>query len=179
MKQINWPAAVRTETLECMQTSCPQCGGQTYQQYTKRRTSVRWTGFIGMRLKVRVCQTPSCSRYHKVHRPEAEGRYVLPQHEMGLDLIAQIGGWRYREHRSVPEMHAALRTLPLPISDRTVTNLRDRYDELVAIAVLDRERLQRITKAHGRVILALDGLQPDVDPKYCGCCGIASPVRCC
>jgi hypothetical protein len=162
MKRINRPAAVRTETLECLQTTCPQCGGRTYQQYTKRRTIVTLEGVIHLRLKVRLCQTPTCARYHKAYRPEAEGRYVLPQHEMGLDLIAQIGAWRYRDHRSVPEMHAALRALQLPISERTVTNLLDRYDELVALAVLDRERLRRITNPQGRVILALDGLQPDV-----------------
>jgi Transposase, Mutator family len=162
MKRINRPAAVRTETLECLQATCPQCGGSTYQQYTKRRTIVTLEGVIGLRLKVRVCQTPCCPRYHKAYRPEAEGRYVLPQHEFGLDIIAQIGAWRYRQHRSVPEMHAALRALELPISERTVTNLLDRYDELVALAVLDVERLRRLTSVQGRVILALDGLQPDV-----------------
>jgi hypothetical protein len=162
MKRINRPAAVRTETLECVQTSCPQCGGRTYQQYTKRRSIVTLEGVIQLRLKVRLCQTPTCARYHKAYRPEAEGRYVLPQHEMGLDLIAQIGAWRYLQHRSVPEMHAALRALQLPISERTVTNLLDRYDELVALAVLDRERLRRVTNPQGQVILALDGLQPDV-----------------
>jgi len=162
MKRIKRPAAVRTETLDCLQTSCPHCGGQTYQQYTKRRTIVTLEGVIRLHLTVRVCQTPSCPRYHNAYRPEAEGRYVLPQHEMGLDIIAQIGAWRYREHRSVPEMHAALRALEVPISERTVTNLLDRYDELVALAVLDVERLRRLTKAQGRVILALEGLQPDV-----------------
>jgi mutator family transposase len=162
MKRINRPAAVRTETLECFQTSCPQCGGLTYQQYTKRRTIVTLKGIIQLCLKVRLCQIPTCSRYHKAYRPEAEGHYVLPQHEFGLDVIAQIGAWRYREHRSVPEMHAALRAEGVPISERTVTNLLDRYDELVALSVLDVERLRRLTQAHGRVILALDGLQPDV-----------------
>ena len=34
-KRINRPAPLRTETLECCQTTCPQCGGPTYQQYTK------------------------------------------------------------------------------------------------------------------------------------------------
>jgi hypothetical protein len=119
-------------------------------------------GVVALRLKVRICQTPTCPRYHKAYRPEAEGHFVLPQHEFGLDLIAQIGAWRYLQHRSVPEMHAALRAQGLPISERSVTNLLDRYDELVALSVLDVERLRRITQAHGRVILALDGLQPDV-----------------
>jgi hypothetical protein len=162
MKRINRPAAVRTETLECLQTTCRECGGLTYQQYTKRRTIVTLEGVIQLRLKVRLCQTPTCARYHKAYRPETEGHYILPQHEFGLDIIAQIGSWRYREHRSVPEMHAALRACGLPISERTVTNLLDRYDELVALTVLDVERLRRLTQAHGRVILALDGLQPDV-----------------
>ena len=160
-KRINRPAPLRTETLECCQTTCPQCGGPTYQQYTKRRTIVTLEGVVRLRLKVRLCQTPVCPRYHKAYRPEAEGRFVLPQHEFGLDLIAQIGAWRYREHRSVPEMHAMLRARELPISERTVTNLLDRYDELVALSVLDDDRLRRVTKTHGRVILALDGLQPD------------------
>src|SRR5258706_1050355 len=160
-KRINRPAPLRTETLECCQTTCPQCGGPTYQQYTKRRTVVTLEGSVRLRLKVRLCQTPECPRYHKAYRPEAEGRFVLPQHEFGLDLIAQIGAWRYREHRSVPEMHAMLRARELPISERTVTNLLDRYDELVALSVLDDDRLRRVTKTHGCVILALDGLQPD------------------
>jgi hypothetical protein len=161
-KRINRPAPVRTETLECSQATCPQCGGPTWQQYAKRRTIVTLEGVIELRLKVRICQTPTCPRYHKAYRPEAEGHFVLPQHEFGLDLIAQIGAWRYREHRSVPEMHAALRAQGVPISERSVTNLLDRYDELVALSVLDIDRLRRITQAHGRVILALDGLQPDV-----------------
>lgn len=162
MKRINRPAAVRTETLECLQTTCPQCGGRTYQQYTKRRTLITLEGVIQLRLKVRLCQTVTCPRYHKAYRPEAEGHYVLPQHEFGLDLIAQIGTWRYREHRSVPEMHRLLRARELPISQRSVTNLLHRYDELVALSVLDVARLRQLTQAQGRVILGLDGLQPDV-----------------
>jgi len=90
-------------------SSGTNCGGPTYQQYTKRRTIVTLEGVSGLRLKVRVCQTPSCPRSHKAYRPEAEGRYVLPQHAIGLDLIAQIGAWRYREHRSVRQAASSCR----------------------------------------------------------------------
>ena len=38
----------------------------------------------------------------------------------------------------------------------------ERYDELVALSLAAPLRLQRVTKTHGRVILALDGLPPDV-----------------
>jgi hypothetical protein len=59
-------------------------------------------------------------------------------------------------------MHALLRAREVPISQRSVTNLLARYDELVALAVRDGARLRRLTNPHQRRILALDGLQPDV-----------------
>jgi hypothetical protein len=48
------------------------------------------------------------------------------------------------------------------IAERTVTHLLDRYDELVATALTDGDRLRAVLARQGRVILALDGLQPDV-----------------
>jgi hypothetical protein len=50
----------------------------------------------------------------------------------------------------------------MAVAPRTVTNLLERYDELVALSLQDTARLRRLTQPQGRVILALDGLQPDV-----------------
>jgi hypothetical protein len=50
----------------------------------------------------------------------------------------------------------------VPIRVRSVGNLLDRYDELLALSCSDTDRLRRITAQAGRVILAIDGLQPDV-----------------
>jgi hypothetical protein len=50
----------------------------------------------------------------------------------------------------------------VPICPRSVGNLLDRYDELLTLSTSDASRLARITAAAGRVILAIDGLQPDV-----------------
>ena len=43
-----------------------------------------------------------------------------------------------------------------------MTNLLDRYEELVALRLTDREALRERLKEQGRVVLAIDGLQPDV-----------------
>ena len=86
----------------------------------------------------------------------------MPQHEFGLDVVALVGGLRYRAHRSVPEIHAALGERGLPIAERSVTNLLDRYDELLATTLTSSERLHGMLASQGRAILALDGLQPDV-----------------
>ena len=43
-----------------------------------------------------------------------------------------------------------------------MTNLLDRYEELVALRLSDRAGLQERLKEQGRAVLAIDGLQPDV-----------------
>jgi hypothetical protein len=50
----------------------------------------------------------------------------------------------------------------VPICVRTVGNLLDRSDEPVTLSSTDPERLRNATATAGRVILAIDGMQPDV-----------------
>src|SRR5215207_10195043 len=113
-------------------------------------------------MKIRWCEQEGCSRFHVPYRPEAESALALPQQEFGLDVIALVGVLRHRDHRSIPEIHAALRERGVEIAERSVTNLLDRYDELLATSLTDPRRLRRVLKAQRGVILALDGLQPDV-----------------
>src|SRR5918997_5827642 len=67
---------------------------------------------------------------------------------------------RYREHRSIPEIHRSLQERNVAIAQRTVTYLLERYEELLALRLADQTRLKHILKEQGHVILALDGLQP-------------------
>ena len=80
----------------------------------------------------------------------------------GLDVIALVGSLRYQEHRSVPQIHQQLQIKGLNVSERTVSNLLARYDELVSLRVSDAERIRKIVAQQSQVILAIDGLQPDV-----------------
>ncbi len=65
-------------------------------------------------------------------------------------------------HHSVPEIHQELSKRGVVIAERTVTSLLARYDELVTLHLTDQTRLRERLTAQGYVILALDGLQPDV-----------------
>jgi hypothetical protein len=96
------------------------------------------------------------------YRPEEEGKWALPHGEFGLEVIALIGRWRFREHRSVPEMHDMLLARGVGITERSVTHLMQRYEELVTLRITDHERIKTRLQKQGRVMLALDGLQPDV-----------------
>ena len=152
----------RERVLVPVRQACPGCGGHMRLRYENRRHLVMLSGPVRLRLRIRRCEAPGCPRFHVPYRPEAECVLALPQHEFGLDVIALVGLLRHREHRSVPEIHAVLRERGIDIAERSVTNLLDRYDELLATALTDVRRLRRALRGQGGVILALDGLQPDV-----------------
>src|SRR5712691_7871181 len=126
------------------------------------RTVTTLDAVTRLTLQIRRCPAAGCPRYHQPYRPEAEPHFALPHHEFGLDVIALVGRLRYAEHRSIPEIHQELRRREVVIAQRTVSNLLERYDELRALATADPQRLRRLLKGQQRVILALDGLQPDV-----------------
>lgn len=130
--------------------------------YENYRTITTMTEVVRLRLKVRRCQNEDCPRYHKPYRPECEGNWALPKHEFGLDVLAAIGNQRYRLHGTVGEIHAYLREKGVVISERSVSNLLDRYDELVAISLQENAGIKAVLQEQGQVILAIDGLQPDM-----------------
>jgi hypothetical protein len=156
------PAPTQERSLEPVSTACPSCGRAMWAAYKNHRTLVTLTGLLRLHLAIRRCPHADCPRYRRPYRPEAEGALALPEHEFGLDVIALIGMLRYVQHQSVPEMHRTLQARGVDIAERSVTYLLERYDELLALSLTDAERLREITAREGRVILALDGLQPDV-----------------
>ena len=156
------PAPALRLTLSACHDRCWVCDGPLWVTYHNHRTVQTLDGLVGLTLPVRRCQNPACTRYRLPYRPEAEGSYALPHGEFGLDVIVLVGRLRYQQHRSVPEIHQELRCRGVQISERSVTEQLHRYDELVALYLADHQRLQARLRAQGQVILALDGLQPDV-----------------
>jgi hypothetical protein len=156
------PAAVRQYRLEPYQRRCPHCGGPARVAYHDRRTVATLDGLYDLVLVVRLCREPACPQYRRPYRPEEEGGWALPHGEFGLDVIALVGALRYGEQRSVPEIHRALVARGVAIAERSVTNAIYRYEELVALRLTDQARLRERLAQQEQVILALDGLQPDV-----------------
>jgi hypothetical protein len=161
-KRLSRPEPTVTKDLRPLRVNCPHCGERMWADYANRRTVATLDGLTRLRLTIRRCANAGCAAYRRPYRPEAEGRYALPHHEFGLDVIALVGRLRYSQHRSVPEIRRHLTDLGLAISERTVTDLLDRYDELLATCLTDDRRLRKVLAGQGRVVLAIDGLQPDV-----------------
>jgi hypothetical protein len=156
------PEPSLSQDLRPLRDDCPHCGQLMWADYSNRRTIATLAGLTRLNLSVRRCRNPDCSAYRRPYRPEAEGRFALPHHEFGLDVLASVGALRYAEHKSVPEIHTHLKGRGLAISPRSVSNLLDRYDELLAVVLTDDARLNGLLAQQGKVLLAIDGLQPDV-----------------
>src|SRR3954468_16254734 len=156
------PQPDRALSLVPVTRDCPECQHRTLARYNNFRTITTLDGVLHLTLSVRRCHNPDCPRFLRPYRPEAEPHFALPYHEFGLDVMALVGRLRHAEHRSIPEIHKELTGRGLVVAQRTVTNLLDRYDELRALATADPQRLGPLLRDQGRVVLALDGLQPDV-----------------
>ncbi len=156
------PQPDRTLSLVPITRDCPECHHRLQARYNNFRTITTLDGVLRLTLAIRRCHNPDCPRFCRPYRPEAEPHIALPYHEFGLDVMATVGRLRHAEHRSIPEIHQELTRRGVVVAQRTVTNLLDRYDELRALASADPKRLGPLLRKQRRVILAIDGLQPDV-----------------
>src|SRR6266536_2267614 len=136
------PTPTAEVTLTPVSADCPACGNRLFSDYSNFRTLTSLTAVTRYTLRISRCRHQPCDLFRVPFRPEAEGRLALPHHEFTLDVVARVGRLRYTEHRSVPEIHAHLAQL--------------------AVALADDDRLRVALRQRGRVVLAIDGLQPDV-----------------
>ncbi len=148
--------------LDSCGSRCWECGGPLGIVYYKKRTLVTLQGVRCLVLQIRRCGNRDCPQHRRFYRPEEEGAWALPHAEVGLDVIARVGALRFAQHRSVPEIHQDLHAAGVQLGQRTVLNLIERYEELLAVHLADSATRQERLRAQGQVVLALDGLQPDV-----------------
>lgn len=160
-KECRSPATAE-QVLTCLRTQCGFCSQLIWVAYHTWRTITMLQGNCRLTLSVRRCHNLQCEWYLRPYLPEEEGRWALPHGEFGLDVIALVGTLRYTSHRSVPEIYQTLRDRGIQIAERTVTHLLQRCEELVALHLSDQRRLHERFKEQRQVLLAIDGLQPDV-----------------
>jgi hypothetical protein len=156
------PAPTPTQTLQTIVRQCPCCSEPMWAAYHNYRTITTLEAIVQLTLQMRRCLNPACPQVRKPYRPEAAGRLALPKHAFGLAVLTFLGTRRSAHHSRVPPLHQAVVERGRAVAPRTVTNLLERYDALVARSLQDTARLRQLPQLQGRVLLALDGLQPAV-----------------
>jgi hypothetical protein len=145
--------------------TCPHCGGaleRSHPVWSKVIVTLDEVARVtnwGYRC---VNRTTTCPQPDIVYRSARADGLALKNYTYGLDVIVFVGQQRLGEHRTLGEIHAALQERGVDLCERRVTDYMGEYEVLLKCArgaklAAAREQF----KAHGGIVLAIDGVQPE------------------
>jgi len=144
--------------------TCPTCGGELRPQsyYQWRKTVQHLDRVVYVANQARTCENDACDQAGKRVQSAAAQAVTVPGCTYGLDIIAQIGWWRDREHLTRQEAHQRVLEKGVQISEREVDNLYSHYQVLLACTLSGKqEALAQAVAQRGGLIIGLDGLAPE------------------
>lgn len=137
---------------------CPGCQQPRAERYRKRRYIITLRGELKVISHWLECRQAGCAWRGASVRPEQEDVLALRGYNFGLEVVAQIGELRYREHHTLEQIQQAL---PVRISLKEVELLSELFLALVSTHARDDAQLLAELRAQEGIILALDGVQPE------------------
>lgn len=143
---------------------CPHCNEalRARRNYKWRKTVQHLDRVAYVASQARECVNPECEYRGQTYTSAAAQMVTVPECTYGLDVIAQIGWWRDKEHLNREQIHRRLQERGIQICEREVDHLYARYQVLMGCAErLGAERLQEVAQERGGLIISLDGLEPE------------------
>ncbi len=144
--------------------ACPHCGHglKARLHYQWRKTVQQLDGAVYVASQATECPNPKCEQQGKGHVSAAAQMVTVPECTYGLDVIAQIGWWRDREHLNRVQIHSRLREYEVQLCEREVDNLYAHYQILIGCSTrLDKQRLEKVAAKRGGLQISIDGLEPE------------------
>lgn len=112
--------------------------------------------------KSKECTHPNCSHTGQHYYASGVLLIRLPYSTYGLDVLAFIGGQHEYELKQLVEIQGQLNKLGIQINERNVGKLYRQFLALLGgLQTQVRHRLAQAAEAHGGLIWAIDGLQPE------------------
>jgi hypothetical protein len=112
--------------------------------------------------KLARCPDPSCPAHAHTLSPLAESQITLPWWLIGWDVFCWMGFRRFTRHWSIPQLQAELRdNFRIRLSDDAIGGYLQRYRCMVAARQQDAALLAQHYKDIDRLVLTIDGLQPE------------------
>lgn len=145
------------------QTTCPRCGRVLKRCYPLWRKYVIFLD--GRYLVVSMgyrCPHPKCIGHKRVYASQAARHLTVRGSSFALEMIVQIGYWRFWKRWTVTQIHEVLtRERHLPISEREVLYLIGVFLVLLRCTYhLRWEEHAAYFRRHG-VFLSIDALKPE------------------
>ncbi len=143
---------------------CPYCGEalEDRSHYQWRKTVQQLDGAVYVASRAKECVNPECDHRGEAHLSAAAQMVTVPDCTYGLDVIAQIGWWRDREHLNRAQIHARLKEYGVQLCEREVDHLYARYQVLMGCTTrLNKQQLEAIVEKRGGLHISIDGLAPE------------------
>jgi len=141
--------SIRQEPKE---KQCKKCSNQLKVRNARNRT------IIGSQGKQRIIEvTKYCSQHPKeIFRPS--NKLTPPKSKYGFDILAEIGQYRFMEHRQITEISTIFDKRNIHVPERSVENLTHRFLQYtVAVHLESLPLLAAFVKKNGGYVVQVDG----------------------
>jgi hypothetical protein len=159
-----WPAETDFAQweLDVVDRACSVCGRTMYVCDHRYRRLHTLDGPVELLCRLNHCPDRNCPGHARTKSPELEVSIAPPRWAIGWDVFCWIGQRRFSRHRSIPEIRTDLRDdHGIRLSDDALTKYVQRYQVMLAARQQDPESLRRHYATADRLVLSIDGLQPE------------------
>src|SRR3954468_9665500 len=159
-----WPADTDFALweLDVLDRDCPVCGRMMYICDHRSRRLHTLEGPVELICKLNHCPDPGCPGHAHTKSPELEVTLAPPYWAIGWDVFCWIGHRRFARPSSISQIQADLRDdYQIQLSADAIAKSIRRYQVMLAARQQDPETLRRHYQAVDRIVLSIDGLQPE------------------
>jgi hypothetical protein len=142
--------------------ACPACHHAWQERYHQQRWIVRLDQPVKVVSHFLECGNTAWAQRAVVYRPHPEEALALRGYTFGLDVVARMGEWRYRDHLSITTIRDQLQLeSQVSRSLKEVALLCEVFLALVTtVAYQDQALVEQLRTLDG-IVLAIDGVQPE------------------
>jgi hypothetical protein len=162
--RYRWPAETvfTQEILTVEQEACSVCQRALTICDHRFHRIFTLTGPMEIVCKLAHCPDRDCPAHCRTLSPLAEAQITLPWWLIGWDVFCWMGFRRFTRHWSIPQLQAELRdSHRIRLSDDAIAGYLQRYRCMVAARHQDAEQLKEAYKDIDKLVLTIDGLQPE------------------
>jgi hypothetical protein len=159
-----WPADTDLAhwELDVVDRNCPVCGRMMHICDHRHRRFHTLDGPVQLVCKLKHCPDPTCPGHTKTKSPELEITLALPQVAIGWDVFCWIGHRRCSRHMAISLIPSELRDdHGIKLSEDAIDQYIRRYQVMLAARQQDAELLRQQYESAAKIILCIDGLQPE------------------
>jgi hypothetical protein len=148
--------------LDVLDRACSVCGRKMYVCDHRYRHIHTLEGPVELVCKLNHCPDPACPGHSRTKSPELEVTIALPKWAIGWDVHCWIGQRRCSRHWSIPQIQSELwDSYGIKLSADSLARYIRHYQVMLAARQEDPAALRRQYQAVDKIVLTIDGLQPE------------------